>query len=135
MHALFAIRNDFDYLILFACISELTLFMCMDPQGFTNVTDIRPLGWKFCEEYRSSSRTYTSGSRQSKRYITTKIAKAGPKKMAQATKDVLAACLGTKCHCDRHKLGETQVLSLPQMRPCPQATHQRVKDEHSTQRL
>ena len=31
------------------------------------------------EEYRSSSRTYTTGSRQSKRYITTKIAKAGPK--------------------------------------------------------
>ena len=33
--------------------------------------------------------------------------------MAQATKDVLAACLGTRCRCDRHKLGETQVLSLP----------------------
>ena len=31
------------------------------------------------EEYRSSSRTYTTGSRQSTRYITTKIAKAGPK--------------------------------------------------------
>ena len=86
MHALFAIRNDFDYLILFACISDLTLFMCMDPQGFTNVTDIRPLGWKFCEEYRSSSRTYTSGSRQSKRYITTKIAKAGPKKWLKRQK-------------------------------------------------
>ena len=30
-----------------------------------------------------------------------------PARKAQATKDVLVACLATRCHCYRHKLGET----------------------------
>ena len=82
MHALFAIiRNDFDYLHAFPI---WPYFMCMD--RIYKCYRYAASRMDPCEEYRSSSRTYTSGSRQSKRYITTKIAKAGPQKWLKRQK-------------------------------------------------
>ena len=55
-----------------------------------------------CSKKQTSSSTIESSKR---RWHAIKCPIWGRK--AQATKDVLAACLATRCHCYRHKLGET----------------------------
>ena len=64
-----------------------------------------------------TSSSAIGSSKRRRRCFTIKCLISGKK--AQATKDVLAACLATRCHCYRHKLGEIKswaclfLISIP----------------------
>ena len=68
-----------------------------------------PFEVSLCSLKQTSSSTIESSKRRRRRHAI-KCLVSGRK--AQATKDVLAACLATRCNGYRHKLGETEALSL-----------------------